>query len=140
MATAIPAASTAQTASTAPASAPLQSAPPVSAAQAQALRDEASAYLQTLLNKNLIVHTTDGRLFRGEFKCTDPECNIVLAHATEYRQPTPQQRAQHAAKAAAEGKTKMTMDMTSRYLGLIVTPGQHVAKIEVEGFLSQMRR
>ena len=46
--------------------------PPVSPAQSRALRDEASAYLQSLLNKNLLVHTTDGRMFRGEFKCTDP--------------------------------------------------------------------
>lgn len=33
--------------------------------------DEAQAYLQSLLNKNLRVSTTDGRLFWGSFKCTD---------------------------------------------------------------------
>ncbi len=28
--------------------------------------------------------------------------------------------------------------MTSRYLGLVVVPGKHIVKIEVEEFLSQM--
>lgn len=35
-------------------------------------KDEAQEYLQSLLNKNLRVITTDGRLFWGSFKCTDP--------------------------------------------------------------------
>jgi hypothetical protein len=29
--------------------------------------------------------------------------------------------------------------MTSRYLGLVVVPGQHIVKMEVEKFASQMR-
>ena len=29
-------------------------------------------YLASLLNKNLRIHTTDGRMFRGRFTCTDP--------------------------------------------------------------------
>ena len=45
---------------------------PAPTGNAAALRDESRAYLQSLLNKNLLVHTTDGRMFRGEFKCTDP--------------------------------------------------------------------
>lgn len=44
----------------------------ISSANAAAIREESRAYLQSLLNKNLLVHTTDGRMFRGEFKCTDP--------------------------------------------------------------------
>lgn len=35
-------------------------------------KDEAQEYLQSLLNKNLRVTATDGRLFWGAFKCTDP--------------------------------------------------------------------
>jgi hypothetical protein len=31
------------------------------------------------------------------------------------------------------------MDMTSRYLGLVVVPGEHVVKIEVEEFISQVK-
>jgi len=35
-------------------------------------KDEAQKFLTSLLNKNLRIHTTDTRMFRGEFKCTDP--------------------------------------------------------------------
>ncbi|ERS99954.1 LSM domain containing protein [Sporothrix schenckii 1099-18] len=116
-------------------------AAPPSAAHVAAIREESRAYLQSLLNKHLLVHTTDGRMFRGEFKCTDPDCNIVLAHATEYRQPTARQRAQYAAQQAAAGQSsRVVMNMTSRYLGLIVTPGHHIVKIEVEEFTSQLKR
>lgn len=55
----------------APAPAPAPAGTP-SEANAAAIRDESRAYLQSLLNKNLLVQTTDGRMFRGEFKCTDP--------------------------------------------------------------------
>lgn len=37
-------------------------------------KDEAHDYLSSLLNQNLRIHTTDGRMFRGTFKCTDPVC------------------------------------------------------------------
>lgn len=30
--------------------------------------------------------------------------------------------------------------MTSRYLGLVVLPGEHVVKIELEEFTSQVKR
>lgn len=32
----------------------------------------------------------------------------------------------------------MTQDLTSRYLGLIVVPGEYITKIEVEEFESQL--
>ena len=35
-------------------------------------KNEARAFLTSLLNKNLRIITTDGRLFWGQFKCTDP--------------------------------------------------------------------
>ena len=62
------------------------------------------------------------------------ECNIILSQSYEYRQPTP-----HAVKAAAESSSEtsatptLKVDMTSRFLGLIVVPGQHITRIEVEG-------
>lgn len=31
------------------------------------------------------------------------------------------------------------MDLTSRYLGLVVVPGEFITRIEVEEFASQMR-
>lgn len=122
-----------------------------------AAKEEAADYLRSLLNKNLRVTTTDSRMFCGQFKCTDPVCpsplrgcgprdlltpatqdsNVILAHTYEYRQPSAQKMAQEAAKASESSKIKL--DMTSRYLGLVVVPGQHVTKIEVEEFASQMK-
>ena len=74
------------------------------------------------------------------------ESNLVLQHTYEYRQPTAQQVAEAAAAAAAaatagsrESKDKIKLDMTSRYLGLVVVPGRHIVRIEVEEFASQMR-
>lgn len=62
------------------------------------------------------------------------ECNIILSQSYEYRQPS-----EDAVKAAAESSSKtsstatLKVDMTSRFLGLIVVPGQYITKIEVEG-------
>ncbi|KAK7430237.1 hypothetical protein QQZ08_003212 [Neonectria magnoliae] len=100
-------------------------------------KDEARQYLSSILNKNLRVLTTDGRLFWGSFKCTDPDRNIILANTYEYRQPSSKQRAEAAEKA---GDNHVTLDMTSRYLGLVVVPGHHIIKMEVEEFASQLRK
>ncbi|OHE97452.1 LSM domain-containing protein [Colletotrichum orchidophilum] len=100
-------------------------------------KEEGRDFLTSLLNKNLRVLATDGRMFLGQFKCTDPDRNVVLAHTYEYRQPSAQRRAE-AAKKATEGNASVTMDMTSRYLGLVVVPGQYIVKIEVEEFTSQI--
>ena len=45
-----------------------------------------------------------------------------------------------AATANASGAATVKMNMTSRYLGLVVVPGKHIVKIEVEEFASQVRR
>lgn len=65
----------------------------------------------------------------------------MLAHATEYRQPTARQLAERVSQQAQDTVpgSKAVMNMTSRYLGMIVTPGQHIVKIEVEEFVSQLR-
>ena len=113
---------------------------------------KATEYLETLLNKKLRVYTNDTRMFLGDFMCTDnvsqerhgpylgwstkssdlfQECNIILSQSCEYRPPTPS-----ALKAAAQANTtsiaSVKVDMTSRFLGLIVVPGHHITKIEVE--------
>ncbi|KAF4972696.1 hypothetical protein FZEAL_9550 [Fusarium zealandicum] len=99
-------------------------------------QEEARDYLSGILNKNLRVYTSDGRLFWGAFKCTDPDKNVVIAHTYEYRQPSARQRAEAAEQAGGE---TVKLDMTSRYLGLVVIPGHHIKKMEVEQFASQMR-
>lgn len=68
------------------------------------------------------------------------ERNIVLAHTYEYRHPSPQQRAKEAENAAGSSATTVKMEMTARYLGLVVVPGEHIVKIESEEFASQAKK
>lgn len=121
-------------------------------------KEEARQYLASLLNKNLRILATDGRMFLGAFKCTDAvrrpplrshaathqdsqtnnlqDQNVVLANTYEYRQPSPEKV---KAAAAASESGSVDLDMTSRYLGLVVVPGHHIVKVEVEHFASQMK-
>ncbi|KAK0734404.1 hypothetical protein B0T26DRAFT_688348 [Lasiosphaeria miniovina] len=104
-------------------------------------REEAGGFLRSLLNKNLRVTTTDSRMFMGSFKCTDTESNIVLQDTYEYRQPSLQalqKQVEEAVGAAAAATIKA--DMTSRFLGLVVVPGNHIVKMELDEFVSQMRK
>lgn len=97
---------------------------------------EAESYLESLINKTLRVYTTDSRLFVGTFKCTDPQSNLVLSLTHEYRQPSQQKLLEAAASLESD---TLRAEMTSRYLGLVVVPGEHIVKIEVEEFVSQMK-
>ncbi|EGO51433.1 hypothetical protein NEUTE1DRAFT_88845 [Neurospora tetrasperma FGSC 2508] len=100
-------------------------------------RDDATDWLNSLLNKNLRVSVTDGRMFWGQFKCVDAESNIILHSAYEYRFPTSSQAYESATSSSSAGKVKV--DLTSRHLGLVVIPGQYITKIELEEFASQVR-
>ncbi|KAI0178814.1 hypothetical protein GGR52DRAFT_274708 [Hypoxylon sp. FL1284] len=104
-----------------------------------AVKAEAEGYLKSLLNKNLRIYTTDGRLFIGTFKCTDTNSNVILSLTYEYRQPSQQKLAEAAAASAEAGNSTVAADMPSRYLGMIVIPGQHIVKMEVEEFASQVK-
>ncbi|KAK2623740.1 hypothetical protein QTJ16_006921 [Diplocarpon rosae] len=95
-----------------------------------------SKYLTSLLNKSLRVTTTDTRMFLGQFKCTDPDRNIILAETFEYRLPPPPPP---TPSLSISPQQTVTQDMTSRYLGLVVVPGAYIVRIEVEEFVSQAR-
>jgi small nuclear ribonucleoprotein (snRNP)-like protein len=93
----------------------------------------ATQYLSTFLNRTLHLHTTDGRMFAGQMKCTDPERNIILSMTHEYRQPSAQDiqlAAQRHERAGKSGNVKV--DMKKRFVGLVVVPGKYITKIEVE--------
>ncbi|KAI2783716.1 hypothetical protein F4815DRAFT_457679 [Daldinia loculata] len=100
---------------------------------------EAETFLKSLLNKNLRIYTTDGRIFIGNFKCTDTHSNIVLSLTYEYREPSQQKLAEAKAASSVSSADKVALDMTSRYLGLVVVPGEHIVKMEVEEFSSQAK-
>lgn len=97
---------------------------------------EATAYLTNLLNRTLHIHTSDGRMFVGQMKCTDNERNIILAMTHEYREPSKSDielaTARHE-KAGREGNVKV--DMKKRFVGLVVVPGQYITKIELESYI-----
>lgn len=94
---------------------------------------KAQEYLGTLLGKQLRVHTTDSRMFVGEFKCTDNECNVILSMAYEHRlslsNPISTTRPKEGLVLPEDSLKGAT---ARRFLGLIVVPGQHITKIEVE--------
>ncbi|GAB1310861.1 N-alpha-acetyltransferase 38-B, NatC auxiliary subunit [Madurella fahalii] len=118
---------------------PSSSSPPPTPEQQQQ-KQAAAGFLRSILNKNLRVTTTDSRMFWGTFKCTDSESNLILQHTYEYRHPTSQQISEAVAGGADPNNTgKVKLDMTSRYLGLVVVPGRYVARIELEEFASQRR-
>ncbi|KAI0187881.1 hypothetical protein EV127DRAFT_139877 [Xylaria flabelliformis] len=102
-------------------------------------RAQAETYIKSLINKTLRVYATDGRMFIGTFKCTDTDRNVVLSLTYEYRQPSQQKLAEAAAAAASSSSETVKADMTSRYLGLVVIPGEHIVKMEVEEFTSQAK-
>jgi small nuclear ribonucleoprotein (snRNP)-like protein len=105
---------------------------------AETAASNASTYLSTFLNRTLHVHTTDGRMFAGQMKCTDPERNIILSMTHEYRQPSAgdialaAERARRSGSGSGSGKT-VKVDMKKRFVGLVVVPGRYIRKIEVEG-------
>lgn len=72
-----------------------------------------------------------------DFLCHIAECtsktiqdrNIILALAHEYRAPS----AEVIRKAIEDsGNPSASVPWNSRYVGLIVVPGQHITKIEFE--------
>jgi hypothetical protein len=60
--------------------------------------------------------------------------NIILSHTFEYRIPPPPKPSQPS------NAETITMDLTSRYLGLVVVPGEYITRIEVEEFASKCNR
>ncbi|KAI4669432.1 uncharacterized protein J4E79_001476 [Alternaria viburni] len=91
--------------------------------------EQATFWLSQFIGKNLRIHASDGRVFGGHMKCTDKDRNVILALAHEYRAPS----AESIRKAVEEsGNPSASVAWNSRYVGLIVVPGQHITKIEFE--------
>ncbi|KAL2216626.1 LSM domain protein [Thermoascus aurantiacus ATCC 26904] len=104
---------------------------------------QAVSYLESLIGRTLRVHTTDTRMFVGTFKCTDMDRNIILAGTYEFRFPSPSAVREAAATAGADSsgtsKDTVKVDMTSRLIGLVVVPGQHITRIELEETPDEIR-
>jgi small nuclear ribonucleoprotein (snRNP)-like protein len=86
-----------------------------------------------MIDRTLYIHTDDGRMFVGLMKCTDNERNIILAMTQEYRQPSEAEIAKAAERhVSAGGRGNVKVDMKKRFVGLVVVPGQHITKIELD--------
>jgi N-alpha-acetyltransferase 38, NatC auxiliary subunit len=59
------------------------------------------------------------------------ESNIVLSNAFEYRAPSKKAEAKALEQMQQTGESS-TVNMTSRYMGLIVVPKHQIVKIELE--------
>ncbi|KAJ9627153.1 hypothetical protein H2203_003614 [Taxawa tesnikishii (nom. ined.)] len=95
--------------------------------------EEATVFLSSLLNKTLRVHVTDRRMFVGQMKCTDKDRNIILSLTHEFRPPSSSAVRAAASTHEHEGRTgNVKVDMLKRFVGLVVVPGQHITRIEVE--------
>ncbi|KAG0123582.1 hypothetical protein HOY82DRAFT_527129 [Tuber indicum] len=95
--------------------------------------DTLSPVLQEFINKTMRITTTDTRVFVGELKCTDKDKNLILAQTHEYRYPTGnglRAEVESGEGVVEEGKVRLTLK--SRYIGLVVVPGEFIVKIEVE--------
>lgn len=82
------------------------------------LQEQAAAMAAHLIEarfvgRTSIVHIPDGRAFCGTFLCVDSGRNIILANTEETR-------------LTPEGRT------TSRNVGMVMIPGDHVVKVEVQ--------
>lgn len=95
-------------------------------------------FIKRFLAKTLRVTVTDKRVFVGQLKCTDRDCNLVLALTHEYRPPPDEEIRNAAATAEAEGSGAtpgtVQMQFTSRFIGLVVIPGEYITKIEWEEY------
>ncbi|KAF2140838.1 uncharacterized protein K452DRAFT_229702 [Aplosporella prunicola CBS 121167] len=90
---------------------------------------QAVPYLLQFIGRNLRIHVSDQRMFIGQLKCTDKDRNIILALTHEYRAPTD---AAIRAAIASSGDPAVQLPLTSRYVGLVVIPGQYITRIEFE--------
>jgi len=98
-----------------------------------ALAEEA---LRAHLERFMRVTLSDGRVVVGRFYCLDRERNVVLTDA--YAQPPPPTAAAAAAAkrapalTAAEAAAAEEASLASRFLGVVMVPGRHLVKAEVE--------
>lgn len=75
----------------------------------------AIATLRALLGKELRIAITDGRIFLGNFACTDKDLNIVLTSVYEF----------------PLGFQNDHLVENGRFVGMIMFPWRHIVKIEV---------
>mmetsp|Transcript_15499 Transcript_15499/g.22809 ORF Transcript_15499/g.22809 Transcript_15499/m.22809 type:complete len:122 (-) Transcript_15499:113-478(-) len=72
-------------------------------------------FCKKLLGRELRTTLSDGRFVVGNFKCVDRLKNIILSEAVETRPPE-----------------SADQESSVRNLGLVMVPGKHLIKVEVQ--------
>lgn len=73
--------------------------------------------LRSLLNKNMKIKLTDGRVLIGIFLCTDKDANVILGTCDEY---------------LSEDSVDNPQLGERRMLGLAMVPGRHIVSIHID--------
>jgi small nuclear ribonucleoprotein (snRNP)-like protein len=90
-------------------------------------RDHCISYLRSLLNQQLKVELSDGRLLVGQLLCTDRDQNIILVGCSEHAWlPAISLNGQHC---PSDSQTPLEHEV--RLLGLVVIPGEHIRRLSV---------
>ncbi|KAL9939373.1 hypothetical protein V8E36_002186, partial [Tilletia maclaganii] len=91
-----------------------------------------STLIKTFVDRTVFIHISDGRAFRGRFLCVDNAMNVILADADELRLIEAPHRAPAAAAVAGEASAGAgTSSHTSRWVGMVMIPGEHVRGVEI---------
>jgi len=96
---------------------------------------EAVEFLGWFINRHIRVTTNTNRFFAGRLRCLDGERNLVLDSAHEYCAPLSSSSSSSSTSSLASSATTAESNCpvwngTGRYLGMIVTPGKIITKIE----------
>lgn len=83
------------------------------AGAAMSSAEAAKTIASTFAGKMVRVHIPDGRMFSGTFVCVDSDVNVILANTDEI-QTSPSNGGE-----------------TSRSVGMVMVPGEHIVKVEV---------
>ncbi|KAJ3083878.1 hypothetical protein HK102_000844 [Quaeritorhiza haematococci] len=95
--------------------------------------------LRLYLNAKLRITVTDGRIFKGHLVSIDKHKNLILAGTDEFSPLTegemPPTAGSGVGKALGSGYERVDIDAENkerRFVGLVMIPGVHIIKAEVE--------
>lgn len=74
------------------------------------------------LNRTVLVHIPDGRVFNGVFTCVDDGSNLILSNVEEWR----------LHDGAVEGGDTEDRVVERRVLGMVMVRGEDIVRIEVK--------
>lgn len=122
---------TAQPPCTAPIDPSLLSKLTTTSAAAPSAQAAAERIHARFLNRRVLAHVPDGRVFRGTFVCIDDGSNLIVSHADELRLHggggTEGNEMEKGTGLSTEERV-----VASRFVGMVMIKGEDLVRIEVE--------